>query len=280
MPMGRILIPLSVILFCSSCVPRTLIVDHPKIVSLYFEKKIKSLERKKSLSTDQKRLLLKTKVEYGFGVLLEESDRILDHDYNLGVKKSQEAHIVFSDAKKVGNSILVISYPKLDSWLSGETDLQFKINDVSDLYWLAAAYGGAIKSSRGNPFDVVKLPVVKKLLITAIALDPKWGKGALYSAMMSYTSSRPDLFGDALIDSVSSFYEKALIASDSLDASLFVSYAELIDKKFQDRDAFEQRLDIVLNMDVEKDKDFRLSNIIAQERAKWLLSKTNEIFFE
>ena len=278
--MGRILIPLSVILFCSSCVPRTLIVDHPKIVSLYFENKIKSLERKKSLSTEQKRLLLKTKVEYGFGVLLEESDRTLDHDYNLGVKKSQEAHIVFSDAKKVGNSILIISYPKLDSWLSGETDLQFNINDVSDLYWLAAAYGGAIKSSRGNPFDVVKLPVVKKLLITAIALDPKWGKGALYSAMMSYTSSRPDLFGDALIDSVSSFYAKALIASDSLDASLFVSYAELIDKKFQDRDAFEQKLDIVLNMDVEKDKDFRLSNIIAQERAKWLLSKTDEIFFE
>jgi len=278
--MGRILIHLSVILFCSSCVPRTLIVDHPKIVSLYFEKKIKSLERKKSLSTDQKRLLLKTKVEYGFGVLLEESDRILDDDYNLGVKKSQEAHIVFSDAKKVGNSILIISYPKLDSWLSGETDLQFKINDVSDLYWLAAAYGGAIKSSRGNPFDVVKLPVVKKLLITAIALDPKWGKGALYSAMMSYTSSRPDLFGDALIDSVSSFYEKALIASDSLDASLFVSYAEIIDKKFQDRDAFERKLDLVLNMDVEKDKDFRLSNIIAQERAKWLLSKTDEIFFE
>ena len=278
--MGRILILLSVILCCSSCVPRTLIVDHPKIVSLYFENKIKSLERKKSLSTEQKRLLLKTKVEYGFGVLLEESDRTLDHDYNLGVKKSQEAYIVFSDAKKVGNSILIISYPKLDSWLSGETDLQFKINDVSDLYWLAAAYGGAIKSSRGNPFDVVKLPVVKKLLITAIALDPKWGKGALYSAMMSYTSSRPDLFGDALIDSVSSFYAKALIASDSLDASLFVSYAELIDKKFQDRDAFEQKLDIVLNMDVEKDKDFRLSNIIAQERAKWLLSKTDEIFFE
>lgn len=278
--MGRILIHLSVILFCSSCVPRTLIVDHPKVVSLYFEKKIKSLERKKSLSPKQKRLLLKTKVEYGFGVLLEESDRILDYDYNLGVKKSQEAYIVFSDAIKVGNSILIISYPKLDSWLSGKTNLQFKINDVSDLYWLAAAYGGAIKSSRGNPFDIVKLPVVKKLLMTAIALDPKWGKGALYSAMMSYTSSRPDLFGDALIDSVSSFYAKALIASDSLDASLFVSYAELIDKKFQDRDAFEQKLDLALNMDVEKDKDFRLSNIIAQERAKWLLSKTDEFFFE
>ena len=278
--MGRILIPLSVILFCSSCVPRTLIVDHPKIVSLYFEKRIKSLERKKSLSTEQKRLLLKTKVEYGFGVLLEESDRILDVDYNLGVKKSQEAHIVFSDAKKIGNSILIISYPKLDSWLSGETDLQFKINDVSDLYWLAAAYGGAIKSSRGNPFDVVKLPVVKKLLITAIALDPKWGKGALYSAMMSYTSSRPDLFGEILKDSVTFYYSKAISASDSLDAGPFVSYAESIDKKFQQKDEFERKLQFVLDMDVEKDKDLRLSNIIAQERAKWLLLKKSEYFLE
>ena len=278
--MGRILILLSVILFCSSCVPRTLIVDHPKIVSLYFEKKIKSLERKKSLSTEQKRLLLKTKVEYGFGVLLEESDRILDHDYNLGVKKSQEAHIVFSDAKKVGNSILIISYPKLDSWLSGETDLQFKINDVSDLYWLAAAYGGAIKSSRGNPFDVVKLPVVKKLLITAIALDPKWGKGALYSAMMSYTSSRPDLSSDMLKDSANYYFNKAVSVSDSLDASPFMTYAESIHKPFQNRAGYINKLNFVINMDVKKNTQFELSNIIAQKRAKWLLSKTNETFLE
>jgi predicted anti-sigma-YlaC factor YlaD len=278
--MGRIFIPLAVILFCSSCVPRTLIIDHPKLVSLYFEKKIKSLESKKNLSTDQKRLLLKTKVEYGFGVLLEESDRILDNDYNLGVKKSQEAYILFSDAKKIGTSILINTYPGFDSWLSSETDLQFKANDVGDLYWLAAAYGGAIRSSRGNPFDVVNLPVVKKMLIKAITLDPNWRKGALYSAMMSYTSSRPDLFGDAMIDSVTFYYEKALLASDSLDASLFVSYAEIIDKKFQNRTEFERKLHYVLQADGKNDKDFRLSNIIAQERAKWLLSKTDEYFFE
>jgi hypothetical protein len=33
-------------------------------------------------------------------------------------------------------------------------------------------------------------------------------------------------------------------------------------------------------MDVQKDKDLRLSNIIAQERAKWLLSKKSEYFLE
>jgi hypothetical protein len=122
--------------------------------------------------------------------------------------------------------------------------------------------------------------VVKKMLIKAITLDPNWRKGALYSAMMSYTSSRPDLFGDAMIDSVTFYYEKALLASDSLDASLFVSYAEIIDKKFQNRTEFERKLHYVLQADGKNDKDFRLSNIIAQERAKWLLSKTDEYFFE
>jgi hypothetical protein len=33
-------------------------------------------------------------------------------------------------------------------------------------------------------------------------------------------------------------------------------------------------------MDVEKDKDLRVSNIIAQERAKWLLLKKSEYFLE
>ena len=36
------------ILFSYSCVPRTLIVDHPNLVSLYFEKKISRLENQKA----------------------------------------------------------------------------------------------------------------------------------------------------------------------------------------------------------------------------------------
>jgi hypothetical protein len=97
---------------------------------------------------------------------------------------------------------------------------------------------------------------------------------------MNYTSSRPDLFGDSMVDSISYFYEKALIASDSLNASVYVSYAEIIDKKYQNKTEFEQKLHYVIQMDDKNDKDFRLSNIIAQERAKWLLSKTDEYFFE
>jgi hypothetical protein len=278
--MGRLISLLVIILFSLSCVPRVLITEHPKLVSYYFTKKIESLEKKKDLTFDQQRALLKTKVEYGFGILMEESDRVIDDNYNLGVQISRNAYIEFNEAKKIGNSILSNTYPRFDSWLKNGTEIIFKSNDVFDLYWLAAAFGGAIRSSRGNPFEVVNLPVVKKLLETAINLNSNWGRGALYSAMMNYTSSRPDLFGDSMVDSISYFYEKALIASDSLNASVYVSYAEIIDKKYQNKTEFEQKLHYVIQMDDKNDKDFRLSNIIAQERAKWLLTKTDEYFFE
>ena len=49
------------ILFSYSCVPRTLIVDHPNLVSLYFEKTISRLENQKELTPTEKRKLLKTK---------------------------------------------------------------------------------------------------------------------------------------------------------------------------------------------------------------------------
>ena len=268
------------LLFSYSCVPRTLIVDHPNLVSLYFEKKISSLENQKELTQTEKRKLLKTKVEYGYGVLLEKSDRLIDEDYYLGIEKAQEAYHEFTDAKEIGLSILKDSYPDFDNWLINDEKGDFTEENIFDLYWLAAAYGGAIRSSRGHPFEVVNLSKVGKLLQKAISLNPDWGRGALYSAMISYTFTRPDLFGEVLKDSVTFYYSKAISASDSLDAGPFVSYAESIYKKCQQKDAFEQKLQFVLDMDVEKDKDFRLSNIIAQERAKWLLLKKSEYFLE
>jgi len=41
-----------------------------------------------------------------------------------------------------------------------------------------------------------------------------------------------------------------------------------------------KNLNYVLALDVNKNPKFELSNLIAQKRAKWLLSKTDEYFLE
>tara|TARA_B100000700_G_C15033348_1_gene851599 strand:- start:581 stop:1417 length:837 start_codon:yes stop_codon:yes gene_type:complete len=267
-------------LFIFSCSPKVVLLEHPKIVSIYFENKIESLEKNEITTLTGKRKIIKAKVEYAFGVIMEESDRLIDEDYFLALHGYKKANKLFTESKLLSISILNESYPNFNDWLKNISEIQFKPDDVYDLYWLAAAIGGAIKSSRGNPFELVNLPKVGKLIKTAIKLDPDWGQGALFSAMMSFTVTRTDLSGDALVDSTRYYFDRAITISDSLDASPFITFAESIDKPLQNKEGFQMNLNYVLSMDAGKNSKFELGNLIAQKRAKWLLSKTNEYFLE
>jgi len=271
-----------IVLFISGCVPRRIIVNHPQFINTYyFERKITSLKEKKSLTFSERRKLLKLEVEYAYGFILEDADRHFAEDYQKGLVRAGEAYSLLKDAIEVGTVILTDEYPEFELWLSNKNNtIQFNNDNVYELYWLAAAYGGAIRASRGNPFELIKLPKVGKLLKAALKLDPSWNRGALYSAMISYMATRSDLTNDALIDTVTKYYDLAVSLSDSMDAGPFVSFAENIDKKFQYKSEFIRKLEYVNGMNVNQDYELRLVNIIAQERAKWLLTKTDEYFLE
>ena len=63
---------LVVLFIVPSCVPKALLLDQPKLVSMYFDRKIKNLESIPNPVKKDKRQLIKTKVEYGFGVIMEQ----------------------------------------------------------------------------------------------------------------------------------------------------------------------------------------------------------------
>ena len=61
--------------------------------------------------------------------------------------------------------------------------------------------------------------------------------------------------------------------------SPLVSYAESVLVAEQKKKEFEQVLNEALAIDVEKTApEQRLANVLAQRRAKWLLSKIDELF--
>ena len=148
------------------------------------------------------------------------------------------------------------------------------------MYYLAASLGGAIKTSQGDPKELINFPKIGKLLKRAINMDPKWNNGALQSAMMNYTASRMDLTKEVIKDTVNFYFNKARDYSNSLDASIFVSYAELIHKPDQNKIDFIKKLEKSLSINTKKDSYFKISNIIAQKRAKWLLSNLENYFIE
>ena len=92
--------------------------------------------------------------------------------------------------------------------------------------------------------------------------------------------SRPDLSGQALQDSIDKYYALSLNATDSLDASIFVSYAEGVDIKKQNKKDFIHRLGLVKKIKTKDNKEFQIQNLLAQDRADWLLSRKDEYFFE
>ena len=231
-------------------------------------------------SLDQQRALMRTKVEYGFGIIMEHADRLIDVDYSSALDKYKKANIIFKGARDSGISILNDRYSNFNEWIRRGVELQFTNNDIIDLYWLAAAYGGAISSSRGDPFELIHLPKVGRILRKCIELDPEWNNGAVYSAMMSFTSTRTDISEDLLRDSVDFYFNKAILYSDSLDAGPFLAYAESIHKTYQERKEFEDKLNYVLDMEIIPRSEYELSNLIAKNRAKWLLTKTEEYFLE
>ena len=271
---------LSSFIFIISCSPKAFIIDQPELVSIYFEKKIKKLEKSDMTSLDQQRALMRTKVEYGFGIIMEHADRLIDVDYSSALDKYKKANIIFKDARDSGISILNDRYSNFNEWIRRGVELQFTNNDIIDLYWLAAAYGGAISSSRGDPFELIHLPKVGRILRKCIELDPEWNNGAVYSAMMSFTSTRTDISEDLLRDSVDFYFNKAILYSDSLDAGPFLAYAESIHKTYQERKEFEDKLNYVIDMKTKSRSRYELPNLIAKNRAEWLLSKTDDYFLE
>jgi len=271
-----VLIPISF-----SCSPTSTILNRTRLISFYFDKKISKMSEKDFENISHQRDLIQTKVEYAYGILMEKGDRLIDDDYSKGMRYYKKANELFLEAKQSSLTILLERYPNFNQWIKKDLNINFNTRDTHDLYWLAASMAGAIQSSRGsNPYELINIPTIGKLLETAIFLDSNWGSGALYSAMMSYSAIRPDLSGKAMKDTVDYYFKKALQLSDSLDASVYVSYAELIHKPRQERNDFEDKLKYAINMDLNKNKIIKLNNLISINRAKWLMSNTEDYFLE
>ena len=264
-----------------SCATKNFILNQTEVVSYYFDRKLKKLDNQENLNINQKRNIIQTKIEYAYGILMEKGDMLLDDDYQKSLKYYQKSNMIFKEAKHSSINLLSTRYPKFEEWLRNDYDITFHEEDIQDLYWLAAALGGTIQSSRGaDPFALVYIPTIGKLLETSINLNQEWGNGKLYSAMMSYTTVRPDLNRDILDDSLNFYFEKAVRYSDSLDASIFVSYAESVHKPKQEKKEYIEKLNFVIEMDLEKGSQYEINNIISKRRARWLLSKTEDYFLE
>jgi predicted anti-sigma-YlaC factor YlaD len=73
---------------------------------------------------------------------------------------------------------------------------------------------------------------------------------------------------------------RSLELSHGHRASPLVSFAETVAVARQDKVEFKRLLEQALAIDPDQVKDFRLANLLAQRRARWLLGRTDELFID
>jgi predicted anti-sigma-YlaC factor YlaD len=154
-----------------------------------------------------------------------------------------------------------------------------KAQDVPLLYWTAVAWGATIALSKDHPELVAEQPQVEALIDRAYQLNPDYDHGVIDQFLISYESARHGVKGDFAARSKAHFDRAVSLANGQL-ASPYVAYAETVSVQKQNHSEFESLLKQALAVDPDSRPEWRLSNIIMQRRARWLLSRENELFLE
>jgi predicted anti-sigma-YlaC factor YlaD len=151
------------------------------------------------------------------------------------------------------------------------------VKDVPLLYWTAVSWAGAVSLSKDNPDLIADMPIVEAMMDRALALDEAFDDGAIHSYLITYEMSRPGGTGDPAARSRQHF-ERALALSKGLQAGPMVSFAEAVCVQKQDLKQFESLLQQALAINPDAKPESRLVNLVMQRRAKWLLSRTDQLF--
>lgn len=151
------------------------------------------------------------------------------------------------------------------------------LKDVPLLYWTAVSWGAAISVSKDDPEMIADQPIVEALIDRALELDPDYDSGAIHNFLISYEAVRRTASGDFALRSRKHF-ERAVDLSSGQSAAPYVALATAVSVSKQDHEEFESLLKKALAVNPDARPEWRLTNLVMQRRARWLLAREDELF--
>lgn len=152
--------------------------------------------------------------------------------------------------------------------------------DVPLLYWTAASWTLAISLSGGDPSMLPDLPRCESLMRRALALEEDYDHGAIHEYFVAFEGGRSGAMGGSL-DRARSHFDRAMVLGGGKKVSPLVTFAETVPVRTQNREEFLGLISRALAFDARKEApEFRLANLVAQRRARWLAGRVDELFLE
>jgi predicted anti-sigma-YlaC factor YlaD len=148
--------------------------------------------------------------------------------------------------------------------------------NVPFLYWAGVSWGGSLSAGSNDLALVSDAPLFGALVSRVLDVDERYEAGAAHEFLVAYEAGRPGGRGDL----ARTHFRRALALTDTPRASLFVALAEGLSVKEQNLDEFKKLLASALAVDPDREPKLRLVNVMAQRRARWLLTRIPELFLD
>ena len=259
--------------------------DDPDLVGQALPFGLKTIEGLLAESPHHKGLLLAATsgfTQYAYAFVQTEGDLAEDTDIARATACRERAGRLYRRALGYGQRALEDTRPGFLALLRNDHRsalTRFKKADVPQLYWTALAWGAAISLNKTDTELGADLPQVEAIMRRALELDESYGQGAIHDFFIAYEGGRPTAAGGS-VERARESLARALQLSGGQRAAPLVSFAETVDVGLQDRAEFERFLNQALAIDVNALPEQRLANVIAQRRAKWLLTRRDRLFLE
>ena len=155
----------------------------------------------------------------------------------------------------------------------------FSKENIPELYWLSLSWAAAIASDKSDMDMVADLNLIDPIMRRCLELDESYEQGALHEFMISYQGGRSPMQGGGA-SQARDHYARALELSGNIRVGSRVSLAESVSVGEQNRPEFERLLTQALDFDADSHVQTRLANLVAQKRARLLLSRSDSLFLE
>lgn len=257
--------------------------DDPELIKAAVPFSLKLMESLLAESPRHDGLLFATAsgfTQYGYAFVQEDADELEPKDFAAAEQLHARARRLYLRARNYGLRGLEVRHKDFEKALRSDPKqavARANRKDVPLLYWTAVSWAAAISLSKDNPDLIAEQPCVEALIDRALALEESYDYGAIHGFLITYEMSRPNGVGDASARSRQHF-ERAVALSAGQQAGPFVSYAEAVCLQKQDAKEFDTLLNRALSIDPDQKPEWRLANLIMQRRAKWLLSRQDDLF--
>lgn len=220
--------------------------------------------------------------QYAYAFVQQEADKAEDQDLAMANALRDRARRLYLRGRNYGLRGLEVKHRDFEKTLRAQPRVairQATKADVPLLYWTAASWGAAISISKDDPDLIADQVIVEALIDRALDLDEGFEQGAIHGFLVTYETARQGGKGDPAERSRKHFERTVELTGGNL-ASPYVAYAENVSVSKQNRQEFEALLQRALAVDPDAKPEWRLANLIMQRRARWLLSRIDQLFLE